>query len=619
MSRRMLSVLTTWAAIAPAVVLSATTYDYIVVGSGPGGGPLASNLARAGFSTLLIEAGGDETQNPTYSDLANFLEACNDEASRWDFWVRHSDNATQDLAFHHTTWDTGGGTFYVGNDPPAGAKLLGIQYPRAGTLGGCAMHNAGVASLAQDEDWNAVVNLTGDTSWEAPNVRKYLKAIEKNEYMPAGNSAHGYNGWLSTFVSDVSWAQAANSTGVRILEKLSTLLNQTSKDPNVLFGGDILGNPPNKDQISSIYNMAYHCDSKGKRSTPADFILSTLSDPAKYPLTLKMRTLVTKVLFNNSTTQPRAIGVEIMEGASLYRADPKHTPGAKGPVSQVFASKEVIISGGTFNSPQILKLSGVGPKAELEALGIKVVKDLPGVGEKLGDNYEASIIGLTKEPIPAGLTTAIWRTPNAATKNRNIYSWCGPFSFEGFWPGFPTDYGANQWECAMVHIGPKSQAGSVRLRTADPQDTPDINFRFFKNHGDTDLAELVEATNILRSSWLAAGDPALPIQELHPCPGEIGKAKCTDAMQAEYFRVQAYSHHATSTCAIGADSDPMAVLDSKFRVRGVQGLRVVDASAWPQVPGAFPVVPTMMLSQKASEDIIAEAKAQQGSHDHAHT
>jgi choline dehydrogenase len=128
----------------------------------------------------------------------------------------------------------------------------------------------------------------------------------------------------------------------------------------------------------------------------------------------------------------------------------------------------------------------------------------------------------------------------------------------------------------------------------------------------------VEATNILRSSWLSAGDPALPIQELHPCQGEIGKVNCTDAMQAEYFRVQAYSHHATSTCAIGADNDPMAVLDSKFRVRGIQGLRVVDASAWPQVPGAFPVVPTMMMSQKASEDIIAEAKAQ-GGHDHSHT
>lgn len=168
----------------------------------------------------------------------------------------------------------------------------------------------------------------------------------------------------------------------------------------------------------------------GKRSSPNNYVRATLADPAKYPLTLALRTLVTKVLFSNATV-PRAIGVEIMEGASLYTADPKHVPGSKGPVSQVFAAKEVIISGGVFNSPQILKLSGIGPKAELEKFGIKVIKDLPGVGENLADNYEASILGSSAEPIPAGLSTAMFRTSNAATKNRNIYAWCGPFSFEG--------------------------------------------------------------------------------------------------------------------------------------------------------------------------------------------
>ena len=197
----------------------------------------------------------------------------------------------------------------------------------------------------------------------------------------------------------------------------------------------------------------------GRRSSPNNYIRATLDDPARFPLTVKLHSLVTKVLFSHSTKQPRAIGVELMEGASLYKADPRHVPGTKGPTLQVFANKEVIISGGTFNSPQILKLSGIGPKAELQRLGIKVVKDLPGVGENLGDNYEASLLGLSAEPIVAGSATGIFRTANAATKNRNILAWCGPFSFEGFWPGFPTNHGPNQWECAIVHIGPKSQAG----------------------------------------------------------------------------------------------------------------------------------------------------------------
>jgi choline dehydrogenase len=357
--------------------------------------------------------------------------------------------------------------------------------------------------------------------------------------------------------------------------------------------------------------MVTHANSKGKRSSPNNYIRATLADPAKYPLTVKLHTLVTRVVFDNATLKagstPRAIGVEVMEGASLYKADPKHAAGTKGPVSQILANREVIVAGGAFNSPQILKLSGIGPAAELTKFNIPVVKDLPGVGENLGDNYEGSLLALGGAPVESGLITLLFRTPNAPNKKRNIYTWCGAFSFEGFWPGFPTYHGPTQYTCAMVHMAPKSQTGSVRLLSADPQDKPDINFRFFEKHGEQDLQELVAGANILREAWQAAGAPVLPLDEQHPCPG--GKdAKCTDAAQADYFRTQAYSHHATSTCAIGGDKDKMAVLDSKFRVRGVQGLRVVDASAFPVVPGAFPSCPTMMLSVKAAEDIIAEAK-----------
>jgi choline dehydrogenase len=159
----------------------------------------------------------------------------------------------------------------------------------------------------------------------------------------------------------------------------------------------------------------------------------------------------------------------------------------------------------------------------------------------------------------------------------------------------------------MVHINPKSQAGYVRLTSADPQDAPDINFNFFHDQGMQDLQEIVEGANLLRKSWQAAGPAVLPFNEMHPCPG-TGAGNCTDAAQREVVKLQAYSHHATSTCAIGGDSDKMAVLDSKFRVQGVKNLRVVDASVFPVVPGAFPVLPTYMISAKAAEDILADAK-----------
>ena len=366
------------------------------------------------------------------------------------------------------------------------------------------------------------------------------------------------------------------------------------------------------DEKVSFYNMATHSDSKGKRSSPNNYVRATVADPAKYPLTVQLHTLVTKVIFDNATlsTKPRAIGVEVLEGASLYKADPKHDSSAAPPAAtQILAKREVIISGGAFNSPQLLKLSGIGPKDELTKFGIPVVKHLPGVGENLGDNYEGSLLAMGEAPVEAGLTTLLFRTPNAPDKRRNIYTWCGAFSFEGFWPGFPTYHGPTQYTCAMVHMQPKSQAGTVKLRSANPQDVPDINFRFFEKNGDQDLSELVEAGKLLRKAVAAASDTFVgPFEEKHPCPGKLGEEGCADAVQKEYYKTQAYSHHATSTCAIGADDDELAVLDSKFRVRGVAGLRVVDASAFPVVPGAFPSCPTMMISAKAAEDIIAEAK-----------
>jgi choline dehydrogenase len=139
---------------------------------------------------------------------------------------------------------------------------------------------------------------------------------------------------------------------------------------------------------------------------------------------------------------------------------------------------------------------------------------------------------------------------------------------------------------------------------------PPVNLNFFHDNADEDLTAIYEGVNWVRS-WLSkvnGSDPMSlgPFTELHPCEGVIGHQNCTIASQKTYIKEQAYSHHASSSCRVGADDDELAVLDSKFRVKGVDGLRVVDASSFPKVPGGFPVLPTMMLSEKASELLIGE-------------
>ena len=145
-------------------------YDYIVVGSGPGGGPLASNLARAGHSVLLLEAGDNQESN-IYSEIVSFFGfAYTDPTMRWDFFVRNFANETQNLQHNHLVWKRPDGSFYVGRDPPAGSALLGIHYPRGGTLGGSSAVNAMSTTYPSDSDWQNIVALTGDATWRYANT-----------------------------------------------------------------------------------------------------------------------------------------------------------------------------------------------------------------------------------------------------------------------------------------------------------------------------------------------------------------------------------------------------------------------------------------------------------------
>lgn len=380
----------------------------------------------------------------------------------------------------------------------------------------------------------------------------------------------------------------------------------------------------------------------GNRTNANLLLDSTIA--AGHDLSIQLESLVTRVLFDESTDIPKAIGVEYMQGRSLYRADPRATyNGVKEPQRQrVLARNGVVVSGGVFNTPQILKLSGIGPAEELEALDIPVVVDLPGVGRRLQDDYEISIAAyassnLTDPPAPGdpdctlgvgddpcvdlwqqgegpyatpGSTHATHLRSSVADNNeRDLVMWNPPDLFRGFFPGYSQPQGdpATTFSFAMVHTqGRNHDGGSVSLRTADPRDVPDIFFNFFHDGSEADLQALYEGVEFGRAVLTDVDEPIGPFEEFQPCIGRIG-TNCSEAATKDFIRRQVYSHHASSTAAIGADDDPMAVLDGNFRVRGVQSLYVSDGSALPRPPSPFPIVGQYMSAYKAAVAILEDA------------
>jgi choline dehydrogenase len=164
-----------------------------------------------------------------------------------------------------------------------------------------------------------------------------------------------------------------------------------------------------------VYRPILSMSAKGRRCSPRNYLVATSQaqrpDGTKmFPLHICTHCLATRVLFSkpNHGSKPRAVGVEFIEGQSLYKADPRFSEDNPGVKRTVYATKEVIVACGAFNTPQLLKLSGIGPKSELERFGIDVVVDLPGVGNNLQDNYEYSVVSRTPEWLsPLGLSTML--------------------------------------------------------------------------------------------------------------------------------------------------------------------------------------------------------------------
>ncbi|KAI8628136.1 GMC oxidoreductase [Xylariaceae sp. FL1651] len=642
--------------------VSNSTYDYIVVGSGPGGAPLAARLAQAGYSVLLIDAGEDHGSERQVQVPALHPFASEYNPIRWDYFVNHYVDEDQARKDSKMTYLTPAGEYYVGLYPPAGSQRLGILYPRAAALGGCSQHNAYITILPNDNDWNSISLITGDSSWESSKMRKYFERLEAVRYLPNSVTGHGLSGWLQTrltplilVLEDLKVLSLVIAAATAMGQNLAGKVINTVTGLLEILTLDVNNDSPIRDSAELLYQIPISVDESYSRSSPRGLVLDVANavnadGSKKYKLDVALNTLVTKVNFDYTSSEiPQAVSVNYLVGKSLYRADPRASTEDAGIPGSVFAAREIILSAGAFNTPQLLKLSGVGPVAELASFGIPLVADVPGVGGNMQDRYEVGVVG--KAPSNFSLLAPCtflegsksdidpcyqqWASPllvdglkGAYTTNGIAFGWIHhssaagqgsdpdlflggvPAFFDGYYPGYSvhatSDLSIWTWLTLKAHS--RNNAGTVNLSSANPRDTPRITFHSFgKGIDDADGDEDVQAVYEGMKYGMKAFDVLIPLdgkfERVWP-PLNVS----SEQELKQFIRDEAWGHHASCTAPIGADNDPLAVLDSEFRVRGVQGLRVVDASVFPRIPGTYIVLPIYMISEKAADVIIAAAK-----------
>ena len=533
-------------------------YDYIIIGAGSAGCMLAKRLTEnPNKKVLLIEAG--KSDNYIWIHIpVGYLYCIDNPRADWRFKT-------------------------VAEKGLNGRSLL---YPRGRVLGGCSSINGMIYMRGQVGDYESWVQATGDESWSWENALKRYKSFE--DYHSAANQWHSKGGEWTVSKQRLRWP---------IMDRF--------KDAAVEAG------IPASDDFNRGDNFGVgYFDVSQRKGWRLNTSKAFLKDAMKRSnLTVITEAVVTKLKIDPNTKN--CYGVEYRKNGTLCE-------------SRIAQNGEVILSAGAIGSVQILERSGIGAAAHLNKLGIPVLADLPGVGENLQDHLQLrmvykvngiktlntkanSLFGklmigleyLLKRSGPMSMAPSqlgAFAYSSSEQKSANVEYHVQPLSLERFGEDL---HSFNAFTASVCNLRPTSR-GSVHIASTDPEAPPIIN----PNYLSTDEDRKVAAESLRLTRKIVEQAALAPYSPEEYKPGK--QYQSDDELVKAAGDIGTTIFHPVGTCKMGRADDPMAVLDSELRVRGIGHLRVVDASAMPTITSGNTAAPTMMIAQRAAELLTRE-------------
>jgi len=535
-------------------------YDYVIVGAGTAGCVLANRLsADPKVSVLLLEAGGRDDYH----------------------WIHIPVGYLYCIGNARTDW-------LYKTAAVAGLNGRSLSYPRGRVLGGSSSINGMIYMRGQREDYDAWARETGDAAWSWDAVLPVFRASE--DYHGGKSDFHGAGGEWRVEKQRLKW---------KILESFA----EAAQEQGIAATDDF-----NRGDNSGVGYFDVNQKHGVRWNASKAFLRAAMKRPN---LTVVTGALTERVIFSGR----RCVGVE-------YRAE--------GAPFTARARSEVILSAGAVNSPQLLELSGIGDARRLAELGIGVVQDLRGVGENLQDHLQlrmayrvSGVRTLNTDSahwwgkLKIGMQYALFQSgpmsmapsqlgafaksdPNDPALTRpDLEYHVQPLSLDRF--GEPL-HRFNAFTASVCHLRPTSR-GSIHIASADPAAPPTIAPNYLSTEHDRRVA-----ANALRLTRRIAASPALSRYG----PEEIlpGTTFQTEAqLQEAAGNVGTTIFHPVGTCRMGRADDADAVVDARLRVRGVEGLRVVDASVMPFITSGNTNSPTLMIAERAAAMLLADRRA----------